>query len=183
MAEYPIEFVRRHRLHDGRTITIRPVRPNDEVLEREFINKMSGESRYFRFQKWVNAPSDKLIHFLTDIDYDRHLALICTAPQGDSEELVGEARFVAEADGKNCEFGIMIADAWHKTGVAGLLMEALIRAAQARKLVTMEGQVLTRNSAMLRFARGLGFEIHVMPDDPATTRIVKRLQLDSGSAA
>jgi len=175
MAEYPAHLVRKHRVYDGRTVTIRPVRPDDEVLEREFLNELAGESRYLRFQKWVHAPSDKLIHFLTDIDYDRHLALVCTVPQGDHEELVGEARYVADADGRNCEFGIMIADAWHKSGIAGLLMEALIGAAQARGLATMEGQVLTRNSAMLRFARGLGFEIQPIPEDPATTRIVKRL--------
>jgi acetyltransferase len=175
MAEYPEHLIRDHRLHDGRTVTIRPVRPNDEVLEREFINKLSGESRYLRFQKWVNAPSDKLIHFLTDIDYDKHLALVCTWPGANGDELVGEARYVADAEGKDCEFGIMIADSWHNSGIAGVLMEALIRAARSRKLAMMEGQVLTRNTSMLRFARGLGFEIEVMAEDPTTTRIVKRL--------
>lgn len=175
MAEYPEHLIREHRLHDGKQVTIRPVRPNDEVLEREFINKLSGESRYLRFQKWVHAPSDKLIHFLTDIDYDRHLALVCTAPGEHGEELVGEARYVADAEGKNCEFGIMISDTWHNTGIAGILMEALIRAARSRQLAMMEGQVLTRNSTMLRFARGLGFEIERIADDPQTTRIVKKL--------
>jgi acetyltransferase len=175
MAEYPAHLVRQHRLRDGRTVTIRPVRADDEALEREFMNQLSGESRYLRFQKWINAPSEKLIHFLTDIDYDKHLALVCTLPRASGEELVGEARYVADAEGKDCEFGIMIADSWHKSGIAGLLMEALISAARVRKLAMMEGQVLTRNSAMLRFARGLGFEIQRMPDDPATTRIVKKL--------
>ncbi len=95
MAEYPAHLVRKHRVYDGRTVTIRPVRPDDEVLERE--------SRYLRFQKWVLAPSDKLIHFLTAIDYDRHLALVCTVPSGSGEKLVGEARYVADAGwARNC---------------------------------------------------------------------------------
>lgn len=51
MAEYPAHLVRKHRVYDGRTVTIRPVRPDDEVLEREFLNKLAGESRYLRFQK------------------------------------------------------------------------------------------------------------------------------------
>ena len=175
MAEYPAHLVQRHRLFDGRAVTIRPIRPDDEALVRHFLDELSGESRYLRFQKWVHAPSEKLVHFLTDVDHDRHLALICTVPCADGEELVGEARYVADQNGIHGEFGIMIADDWHKTGIAGLLMEALLGAARERGLQTMEGQVLTRNAAMLRFARGLGFSIEPMVGDFTTMRIVKRL--------
>jgi acetyltransferase len=124
----------------------------------------------------VRAPTDKLVHFLTDIDYDKHMAYVCTAASGDREELVGEARYVTNPDGVNCEFGVMIADQWHKSGIAGILMETLIRTARERGLKTMEGLVLRRNAAMLRFARGLGFKIHSVPEDPTTMRVVKRLQ-------
>ena len=175
MADYPSHLVREHRLFDGRTVVIRPVRHNDTVLERDFLTELSGESRYMRFHKWVNAPSDKLVHFLTDVDYDRHLALACIASDAGREKLVGEARYVADSDGKHGEFGIMVADGWHKTGIAGLLMADLIRAARERGLRTMEGLVLSRNAAMLRFARGLGFEIQPVAEDLATMRIVKTL--------
>ena len=162
-------------MFDGRTVVIRPVRHNDDVLEREFINELSGDSRYLRFHKWVQAPSDKLIHFLTDIDYDRHMALVCITLDGGRAQLVGEAHYVADSGGWTCEFGIMIADGWHNTGIAGLLMADLIAAARERGFAIMEGLVLSRSSAMLRFARGLGFEIERVPDDFATMRIVKRL--------
>ena len=143
--------------------------------EREFLNRLSGESRYLRFHKWVNAPSDKLVHFLTDVDYDKHMAFVCTALDGDAERVVGEARYVADLSGKNCEFGIIIADPWHKTGIAGLLMEALISTARERGLATMEGVVLTSNATMIRFAHGLGFEVQPVANDPTTRRIVKKL--------
>lgn len=165
----------KHRLFDGRTVTIRPIRENDDVRERNFLNRLAGESRYLRFHEWVNAPSDKLIHFLTDIDYDKHMALVCTVPSGAGEELVGEASYAANPDGSGCEFGIVIADSWHDTGIAGLLMEALIRAARERGLAHMEGLVLSHNAKMLRFACGLGFDIYPVPGDPTTKRIVKKL--------
>jgi len=175
MADYPAHLARERRLFDGRTVTIRPVRPDDEDRERDFLNDMSGDSRYLRFQKWINVPSDKLIHFLTDIDYDRHMAFVCSALQADGEKLVGEARYVVNPDGKGCEFGIVIADSWHKTGIAGLLMETLIRTARERGLAIMEGVVLSRNAEMIRFARGLGFEVLPVPEDSTTVRIVKKL--------
>jgi acetyltransferase len=173
MAEYPAHLVREHRLFDGRTVTLRPIRAEDAPLVREFLNELSGESRYMRFQKWVHAPSDKLVHFLTDVDYDRHMALVCAARHGDREEIVGEARYVMNADGKTCELGIVIADAWHKSGIAGLLMEALLRAARERGVQSIEGLVLTHNTEMLRFVRALGFDTQPVAEDRTTMRIVK----------
>jgi acetyltransferase len=175
-AEYPAHLAREHRLFDGRRVTIRPIRPEDDAGERAFLARLSGESRYLRFHKWVRAPSDRLVHFLTGVDYDRHMAYVCTAAGGDGEEVVGEARYVVNPDGASCEFGVMIADAWRKTGIAGLLMEALIATARERGLASMEGLVLRRNPAMLRFARALGFEILDAPEDPVTLRVVKRLR-------
>ena len=78
--------------------------------------------------------------------------------------------------GSSCEFGILIEDAWRRSGIAGLLMEALIRAARARGFATMEGLVLSDNSAMLRFAHALGFEIEHVTDDLKTLRIILKLQ-------
>jgi acetyltransferase len=175
MGEYPAQLVRSARLRDGRKVTIRPVRRDDGLLERDFIRRLSGETRYLRFQKWVHSPSDRLIHFLTDVDYDRHLALVGAFERDGEEEVVGEARYVADADGANCELGIVIADNWQKSGLAGVLMEALLRAARARGLKRMEGQVLATNRPMLRFVRALGFEVQPEPGDRTMVRIVKTL--------
>ena len=49
----------------------------------------------------------------------------------------------------------MVADDWHKTGIARLLMDALIGAARESGFETMAGLVLRTNSSMLRFARTL----------------------------
>jgi acetyltransferase len=176
VAEYPAHLAREHRLFDGRPVTVRPIRPEDGALMREFLNGLSGESKYMRFQKWVHAPSDQLIHFLTDVDYDRHVALVCTARRGDRDEIVGEGRYVADPSGRTCELGIAVADAWHKSGVAGILMEALIHAARERGLARMEGIVLSSNAEMLHFVRALGFETEPASEDRTLMRISKILQ-------
>lgn len=163
------------RLPDGRVVTIRPIRASDAALEHRFISDLSGESRYLRFHKWVTAPSVSLIHFLTDVDHDQHVALVCVASRGEGEQLVGEGRFIREPNSKRCEFGIVIADDWHRTGIAGLLMAALMRAAKAKGLETMEGVILRTNRSMLRFVRALGFEVLDGDGDRETVRVVKHL--------
>ena len=164
-----------YRLADGRTVTIRPIRRDDRGLEAQFLSRLCPESRYLRFHAWVAAPSERLIHFLNEIDQAAHVAYVCTSATQGIEEIVGEGRYAVEPDTRSCEFGIVIADAWHKSGIAGLLMHALIRKARASGLERMVGIVLRSNRAMLRFARALGFDIVREPDSVDTVRVVKRL--------
>jgi GNAT superfamily N-acetyltransferase len=70
---------------------------------------------------------------------------------------------------------VVIADDWHKSGIAGLLMQALIEFARERRFETMEGLVLRDNRDMLRFMHALGFEIVVAAEDPTLVRVVKKL--------
>lgn len=175
-SKYPAELVAEHRLGDGRTVTIRPVRPDDAGRMRAFLDATSEDSRYMRFQKSIPVPSGKLVHFLTNIDYDRHVALVCTAGQGDAEAIVGEARYIAMPAGATCEFGVMVDDGWRRSGIAGMLMGTLIRAARERGFAEMEGFVLVTNAPMLRFARALGFEVEAMPDERTLVRVVRDLR-------
>ncbi len=175
MADYPAHLAREHRLFDGRTVAIRPARRDDVRRMHEFLKGLSGDNLYFRFQKWIGTPPEKLAQYLTNVDYDRNMAFVCVTGAGTDAPIVGDARYDANADGESCEFGVMVADDWHNTGIAGLLMDGLIRVARGRGLRRMEGLVLATNSAMLRFARGLGFEVVVVPEDRAMVRIVKAL--------
>jgi len=174
--------VRPHRLFDGRSVTIRPVRSDDRAAERELLALLSEESRYLRFHEWVGAPSEKLLDFLTDVDYDLHMALVCTFAAEGRESLVGDARYVVNPDGTTCEFAIMIADTWHRSGIAGLLMLDLIECARDRGLRTMEGIILRRNHDMLKFMRGLGFQITPMQEEPTLVRVCRSLHLEPRTA-
>jgi acetyltransferase len=142
-------------------VTIRPIRADDEPGEHQFFDHLSGDTKRLRFMKYAASLNEALIHFFTHIDYERHMAFVCEY-QG---QLVGEARYVANPGGQSCEFGVVIADDWHGSGIAALLMEALIEAAQARGFETIEGLVLRRNAVMLAFVR-----------EPAVVRVIRKLQ-------
>jgi acetyltransferase len=175
MAEYPQQLERRRTLADGRAVLIRPIRADDEPREREFFARLSPESRQQRFMKFVRTVPDAMLQYLTHVDYDRHMAFVCEAAAAGGPELVGQARYVANPDGRSCEFAVVVADAWRKSGVAGLLMEALMRTARERGLRSMEGLVLRDNRTMLRFVKALGFEVTPDPVEPTMARVEKKL--------
>ena len=175
MAKYPVELVCTRQLADGRRVVIRPIRPDDEPREHAFLDRLSRDTRRRRFIRYAGAYDGPLVHFFTHVDYERHMAFVCEASVAGEPHLVGDARYVANPDGRSCEFGVVVADDWHHTGIAQLLMSELMRAARARGFETMEGLVLRDNADMIGFVSALGFAVNDMPEEPAMVRVVKRL--------
>jgi acetyltransferase len=171
MAPYPAGLERAHTLADGRRVTIRPIRAEDAAAEQAFLERLCAESRRMRFMKFVGAIREPLVHQFTHVDYARTMAFVCEAEGA----LVGEARYAAVEPGSSCDFGIVIDDAWHKSGIAGLLMLELLAYARTQGFASMEGLVLRENRTMLRFVRALGFEIRPTAE-PTVAQVVKPLK-------
>lgn len=167
---------RRHFVN-GTAVTVRPIRAADLPLEADFVRHLSTETRYKRFLVTVSELSDAKLHYFTDVDQVRHVALAATIERDGQEAIVGVARYIVDpAAASGCEFAIAVDDAWQGSGLAGILMQALIDVARARGLATMEGTVLATNTRMLQFTRQLGFSQQRDPDERDTVRVVRSLQ-------
>lgn len=165
----------RHLEVAGQPVTLRPMRADDRPLEAAFVGHLSPETRYQRFMVTMNGLSEHKLDDLTQVDQQRHVALVAEGERGGEPALLGVARYFVDPDGRGCEFAIAIDDAWHGTGLAGILMQALIGVARSRGLTTMDGLVLRSNIAMLRFARQLGFQPQDDPGDRDTVRVRRTL--------
>lgn len=163
------------RLFDGREVCIRPIRPTDEKIEADFVRHLSNESRYGRFMVAMNELPPAKLKYLTNVDYEHHMALVATEFGADDEVEVGVARYVVTPGTSRCEFAIAVSDAWQGSGLAGRLMAALIDDARKKGLTEMEGFVLAANHKMLKFARQLGFSLRHDPDDAQTVYLMRKL--------
>jgi acetyltransferase len=162
---YPQNLVQRIELADGTQVTIRPIRPEDAVIEREFVNGLSQRSRYFRFMYAMSEITPKLLSRFTQIDYDRDMALIAVIEKDGKETQIGVARYYTLPDPSSCEFAIVVADEWQNKGVARSLMAALVGATRSRHYSRMVGTVLRENTRMLQFTQSLGFKAEVNAED------------------
>lgn len=170
-ASDPNELTRRVRLTDSRVVTVRPIRPEDAALVRDFVNELSPRSRYQRFMfTFRELPPEMLVRF-TEIDYRQEMALIAVLDAPERECQVGVARYSTLPDGRTCEFAIVVADDCQGQGLARELMQSLIDAARERGLCLMTGVCLRENVRMQRFARALGFSSTRDPDDPQLVRM------------
>lgn len=161
---------------DGRTFTVRPIRPEDAVIERRFVDGLSAESKYFRFMYGMGDISPAMLARFTQIDYDREMALVVVADD-DTENacLKAVARYVANPGGESCEFALAVADDMQRQGIGGQLMERLMELARARGFQEMEGDVLSQNARMLKLCRKLGFSLRRDPDDADVMQVTRPL--------
>jgi acetyltransferase len=172
---YPTHLVSNWQLADGTNIQVRPIRPEDAEIERDFVNNLSEQSKYFRFMQTLQELSDQMLIRLTQIDYDRELALIAVTTASGREEEIGVARYAINPDGTSCEFAIVVSDQWQRRGLGSRLMTALMEAAKAKGLQVMRGEILANNVNMLSLVRSLGFTTRTSPDDPGIKEATRRL--------
>jgi len=173
---YPVHLIDVMRAADGRRIIIRPVLPQDRELQKEFFRSLSAESRYSRFMTRLYELPDALAERFANIDYRSHLALLAEVFDEGRETMIGEARYVVDAqDPQLCEFAISVADDWRRCGVASTLLSRLEREAAVTGIGLMSAQVLVSNEAMLGFAARAGYRVLASRYDAGQANLEKKL--------
>ncbi|MBI5922515.1 MAG: bifunctional acetate--CoA ligase family protein/GNAT family N-acetyltransferase [Betaproteobacteria bacterium] len=173
---YPADLESREVLRDGQELHVRPIRPEDATLELAFANRLSERSYYMRFFSAGRGLSPVMLARLTQVDYDRELALIALAQDDEgAESIIGVARYSADPDAESCEFAVTIDDQWNGRGVASLLMRRLMQVARNSGYSCMTGSVLPENFSMLKLASHLGFQRKKDLEDPTIVKVVRSL--------
>ncbi len=177
---YPIQYVTDYTMRDGRTATIRPIRPEDEPLMVSFHEKLSDRSVYFRYFHMLKLNQRVAHERLTRIcfiDYDREMALV--AERRDSRtgerEIMGVGRLTKAHGTRDAEFAVIVADQFQGLGLGRQLVRCLMEVARAEHLRSMTGDVLSENIDMVRLCEREGFRSSLRPDDPQVTRVVFEL--------
>jgi acetyltransferase len=144
---------------DGRTLRLRPLRPEDFPQQREFLAHVTAEDMQTRFFRAVRDLPDTELAYLTQIDYERAMAFIAEAPTASGgHETLGVARAHADPDNTSAEFAVLVRSDLKGHGLGSLLLSKLIRYCRDRGIGRLTGEVLAANVAMLRLAALHGFD-------------------------
>ncbi|MBK8908303.1 MAG: bifunctional acetate--CoA ligase family protein/GNAT family N-acetyltransferase [Rhodospirillales bacterium] len=165
---------------DGRTLLLRPVRPEDEPAFHELFARMSPEDIRMRFFASKRVLSHATAARMTQIDYDREMALVLAEPGTPGQVAVyGVVHITADPDGEKAEYAIMVRSDMVGRGLGPLLMQRIIDYARSRGIKEIFGDVLRQNKPMLRVCDRFNFSSHRHPDDPSVIDV--RLKLDDAA--
>lgn len=173
---YPHELIQNYQLTNGVNVTIRPIRPEDAVLEKDFHKRLSERTRYFRFMQALQELTPEMIVRFTQIDYDREMAFVAVTEDGKMPSEMGVGRYLMNPDGNSVEFALVVADDCHCLGIGTRIMKTLMQTAKSKGMSFFEGEVLVINKPMLSLVKKLGFSIESIADDHEVVRVVKDLR-------
>lgn len=156
----------------GELATIRPVAADDGQAMREFIRGLSPSSRYFRFMMGVRELSDEALQRFTHPRRDSEAVLVAVVPDaGVIDRIIGMAQYVADDDGRSCEFALVVDDAWQRRGLGYRLLAELSDVAMRAGLSSIHADVLADNHSMRRLAEKTGCELRHNPAAPFVLRL------------
>ncbi len=164
-------------LRDGTSVLIRPIREEDEQLERRFIEELSPQSRRYRFLGSIKSPDARLLTQLTHVDNVNQVAFVALIAEGVGDREIGVSRYSAQGDSGTCECAVAVSDEWHNLGLATLLMQPLIEAARRHGFSSMYSIDAADNRPMRDLVMHLGFKRSQDPDD--ATQVLHTLDLNA----
>jgi GNAT superfamily N-acetyltransferase len=136
-----------HRLRDGTTIWLRPLRRTDQNALVQAFSDLSAESRYNRFFSHLEVLSDRLVRYLVDVDLQDHFAWVAVEPG--SGRFLGVGRWVRSAPGgSEAEVAIAVIDEYQSRGIGTALYERMRESALDHKITCFVAYVLYTNSRM-----------------------------------
>jgi acetyltransferase len=168
---YPQELVE-HFEWRGRSATLRPIRPEDEAQHLVFLERVEPADIRMRLFYTRRSIERSELARLTQIDYEREMAFIVTAPlEAGGEETLGVVRAFVDPDNVQAEFGILIRSDTKGAGLGRRLMEKLIAFLRGRGTRCLVATVLAENAAMLHLAAHFGFRQSEQQPEPTARRI------------
>jgi acetyltransferase len=173
---YPKELEETLVLPDGRSLLIRPIRPEDEPNFQKIFASLTPEEVRLRFLHLMNVLSHDQAARLTQIDYDREMALMVEGRnQAGEAELYGGVRISADPDMERAEYAILLRHDMTGLGLGPMLLRRIIDYARGRGIGEIFGEVLSDNKAMLKLCRAFGFTVKSEREDPGVMYVSLKL--------
>jgi RimJ/RimL family protein N-acetyltransferase len=144
-------------LRNGRSVTIRAIRPDDKGIMIDALSKVSPQSLYFRLFSGKRKFSDDEMIQITTVDFVNIVALVAVLDEDGLEKIVGGGRYIrigSSGIGQRAEVAFLIDDAHQGLGIGSRIFKHLVEIARESGITHFEAAVLPANAAMLRlFAR------------------------------
>ncbi|MBD8164232.1 bifunctional acetate--CoA ligase family protein/GNAT family N-acetyltransferase [Erwinia persicina] len=162
---YPHELEEAVQLKNGQLCLFRPILPEDEPLLQQFIAQVTKEDLYYRYFSEINEFTHDDLANMTQIDYDREMAIVAVRQHKGQDEIIGVTRAISDADNIDAEFSVLVRSDLKGLGLGRRLLEKMIIYTRQHGLQQLNGITMPNNRGMVTLARKLGFAVDVQMED------------------
>jgi acetyltransferase len=183
LVTYPHDLERVIVANDGGEVLLRPIRPEDAPALQRFIESLDPTWIRARFFETMKRLPPAMLARLTQIDYDREMALVAidrgkTPVDGDPGEdiICGVGRILILPGGAEGEYALTACPATVERGIAHALMTDLTAYARSRGLRELHGDELSDSTGLINLARDFQGIVSHTKEDPTIAGIVLPLR-------
>jgi len=162
---YPQHLEESVTLKNGDACLFRPILPEDEPALQRFIARVTKEDLYYRYFSEINEFTHEDLANMTQIDYDREMAIVAVRRTDDGEEILGVTRAISDPDNADAEFAVLVRSDLKGLGLGRRLLEKLIGYTRDHGLMRLNGITMPNNRGMVTLARKLGFTVDIQLED------------------
>jgi acetyltransferase len=167
ITPYPRKHEKVWKLKDGRSILLRPIKPEDEPMWLEMFRSFSEETiRYRFFQVLKDTPHEIRVRYC-NIDYDREVAIVAEMTENGKRRLLGVSRVGLEPDAKTGEIAFVVADPWQGLGLGTKMVDHTIDVCKEMKVESLYAIMLRENVRAISLMKKMGFEVRYLEDGTA----------------
>jgi len=144
-----------HHLDGGLPVRLRLTRPSDAGRVRNFLERLSPETRQRRFlSPMPRVPGGAVDHF-TFYDPRERLVIAATAPGEGGEQFIGVGD-VSFVDTGIAEIGLVVEEEHQSRGIGKLIAEAIASLAISRGATHLKAEMLDSSPAVLKVLGSIG---------------------------
>jgi acetyltransferase len=160
---YPTQYISAWKMKDGKKVTIRPIRPEDEPVMVKFHEGLSERSVYLRYfsplKLQQRVAHSRLVRICFN-DYDREIALVAEQKDGAGKtQIIGVARLSKLHSTNAGEFAVVVIDAFQRKGLGTELTKRLVQIAKNEKMARLVAYTLRENKDMQAMCKKVGFKV------------------------
>jgi GNAT superfamily N-acetyltransferase len=134
---------------------IRPLRRDERDALLDLFDRLSPQSRLQRFLTPKPRLSARDLERLSDVDGDRHDALVVVAAAA-PDRLLGVARLVRGPAPGSGDVSVVVEDRWQRQGLGSRLLDVLCERARRRGIESVTATMLADNRGAMRLMRRAG---------------------------
>jgi len=170
---YPSQYVSTWAMKDGRKVTVRPIRAEDEPLVIRFHETLSDRSVYLRYlspmmlsQRVRHERMARICHN----DYDREIALVVEGEAQNGERQIFAMGRLSKLHGEGSEARVtlLVSDQFQGQGIGGELLERFVHIGRAEKIKRLLATISPENVATRKLCQRLGFSMQTNPETGMT---------------
>ncbi|HLX63126.1 MAG TPA: bifunctional acetate--CoA ligase family protein/GNAT family N-acetyltransferase [Planctomycetota bacterium] len=157
---YPSKYVTGWRMKDGRAVTLRPIRPEDEPLMVKFHESLSERSVRLRYL-YAKPLEERIDHqrLMRNcfVDYEREIALVAERNENGERVIIAVGRLIKSNRAGEAHLYLVVTDHEQGLGLGTEVAKRMVQVARNEKVKVLYAESLRDAKSAIQLLESVGF--------------------------